>query len=117
MRFRDVLGIVFTGALLLPATGCESSHPVRDASDDNTRAILMFNTAAPAPDDSSMTALLAEACNCAPRFIRRYLNTGLIYQVSLSPDQTFAAFANALLAKGSSSGLVSVELDTLQHQQ
>lgn len=117
MRFRNVLGIVLTGALLLPAAGCESSQPARDASGEYTRAILIFNPVAPAPDDSRMTALLAEACNCAPHFIRRYLNTGLIYQVSLNHDQTFAAFSNALLAKGRSSGLVSVELDTLQHQQ
>lgn len=116
MRYPNVLNFALASALLLSASGCESSQPARGTSAEYVRVILIFNATAPAPDDSNLTALLAEACNCAPRFIRRYLNNGLIYQVSLNNDQTFTSFSHSLLAKGLASGIQSVEHDTLQHQ-
>lgn len=116
MRCLNAICIALASLLLLSASGCASSQPARNASADLMRVILIFNSTAPAPDEANITALLTEACNCAPHFIRRYLNNGLIYQVTLANDQTFAAFSHSLLAKGLTSGLQSVEQDTLQRQ-
>lgn len=116
MRCSNISYIALTSLLLLAASGCASSQPARNASTDLVRVILIFNSTAPAPNDANITALLTEACNCAPHFIRHYLNNGLIYQVTLANDQTFTAFSHSLLAKGLTSGLQSVEQDTLQRQ-
>lgn len=116
MRCSNIICIALTSAFLLAASACASPQPARNASTVPVRVVLIFNSTAPAPDDANITVLLTEACNCAPHFIRRYLNNGLIYQVSLAEDQTFTAFSHALLAKGMTSGLQSVEQDTLQRQ-
>ena len=116
MRFSNIICIALTSAFLLAASACASSQPARNATSFPVRIILIFNSTAPAPDDADITALLTQACNCAPHFIRRYLNNGLIYQVTLASDQTFTAFSHSLLAKGLTSGLQSVEQDTLQRQ-
>lgn len=116
MRCSNVLCIALTSALLLIASGCASSQPSNIVSRDLTRILLIFSSAAPAPDNANLTALLAGACNCSPHFIRRYLNNGLIYQVTLADDQTFTSFSHTLLAKGYELGLQSVEQDLLQHQ-
>lgn len=116
MRCPNVLCVAFASTLLLAVSACASSHPARNTAAEEARIILLFNAAAPAPDDTNLTTMLAEACNCTPRFIRRYLDNALIYQVTLTADQTFNAFSQSLLAKGHPSGLRSVELDTLQHR-
>ncbi len=114
MRCRNVLCTTLISASLLASSGCAPSHPSAMNAATPTRIILTFNSVAPAPDDGHLTALLANACNCPPRFIRRYLAHGLIYQVDLSPDQTFNAFSQSLLSQGYAVGLRTVEQDVLE---
>ncbi len=77
------------------------------------RAIITFQK--PATDNPRLVAVIADACHCAPIFVRPFLGHALIYQISLPPDQTFAVFEKAMLSGGAVLGVVSVEQDSLEH--
>ncbi len=79
------------------------------------RAILTFSALPPAAADDRLLALLSETCHCQPLFIRLYLNNSAIYQVTLPREQSFALFADDVMARGAALGIISVELDRLQH--
>lgn len=110
-------GGVLAATLSLVGCGCSSkSQAAPDVQANTTRVIITFASAPPAIDDVRMNALLAEACQCVPTFIRPYLNNALIYRIKLTRDLPFSSFESALIAKGRTLGIRAVEQDQQQYQ-
>ncbi len=108
--------------LLLALAGCASGAPVTNTSQPGAgsnvmsrpvRAIITFRK--PATDNTRLAAVIADACHCAPIFVRPFLGHALIYQITLPPDQPFAVFEKAMLSGGAALGVVGVEQDSVEH--
>jgi hypothetical protein len=108
--------------LSLLLAGCASGAPVTNTGQPSAgsnamprpvRAIITFQK--PATDNPRLAAAIADACHCAPIFVRPFLSHALIYQISLPPDQPFAVFEKAMLSGGAALGVVGVEQDSLEH--
>lgn len=79
------------------------------------RAIIYFQ--GPAADSKILIAAISAACNCHPVLFRRYLDNALIYEISLSRDETFATFSQALMLHAESLRIKAVEQDRIMQIQ
>jgi hypothetical protein len=79
------------------------------------RAIIYFQH--PTAVSKQLTSAISEACNCQPVFFRPYLDDALIYEITLSKGDTFAAFEKALMQSATQFGIRAVEQDRIMQRQ
>jgi hypothetical protein len=118
MRIQLMPKSLFAALLAVWIVGCthSSAQQTTDAIPlVKVRVILTFNFAPPQDGDVQLNALLSATCHCQPLYIRPYLNNASIYQITLQPEQSFAAFASEMMARGATQGIRGVEQDGLQH--
>ena len=110
--------------LLVPSMlGCANSmaHSPKQGSGNISRTspirVIVTFDQLPAINDQRPLELLAEVCNCTPVFIRQFLGSGAIYEITLPPDLTYSGFQTMLLNRGAALGVRAVEQDTLDQYQ
>lgn len=69
---------------------------------------IFFLERPPAEDKRKLEELIAGACHCQPTFVRLHNSNAVVYEIYLTPDQSFSTFKSDLLATNNVVGLKSI---------
>ena len=84
-----------------------NNQPAAPASTPPLRVILQLKKS-PAANTPELKMAVAQACQCAPYFVRLLNMNSIIYQITLAPEQTFSLFKDTLLTADSKLGIIDI---------